>query len=85
MHAFSRLSEVIQAELGGVVDIQPTTRAADIPAWDSGAMVNILFAVEDAFGVTFTSAEMERVGGVQDLLAILEQRVGAGASARPGG
>jgi acyl carrier protein len=74
MHPFVRLSAIVAAEIGGACELGPDTLAADVAGWDSGAMVNILFAVEDAFGVVFTSAEMDRVRGLGDLLEILESK-----------
>jgi acyl carrier protein len=51
----------------------PSTRAADVRGWDSVAMVNLLFALEETFGVEFTSAQMERANGVPMLLKLLQE------------
>lgn len=56
--------------------IGPNTLAADVVGWNSMAMVNILFAVEDAYGVEFTSEQMERVDGVPTLLTLLAEAGG---------
>ncbi len=67
-----RLLAIVGAQIGrsgGVVG--PDTLAADVAGWNSMAMVDILFAVEDAYGVEFTSEQMERVDGVPSLVDIL--------------
>ncbi len=72
-----RLLALVGAQIGGsgaVVD--PDTQAADVAGWNSMAMVNILFAVEEAYGVEFTSEQMERVNGVPSLLDILTEAGG---------
>jgi acyl carrier protein len=42
--------------------------AADIPDWDSFNNINIMVAVELAFGVKFRTAEIERLQNVGDLI-----------------
>jgi acyl carrier protein len=75
--ALAKLLTLVGGQIGksgAVVGAQ--TLAADVPGWNSMAMVNILFAVEDAYGVEFTSAQMERVDGVPTLLQILAEAGG---------
>ncbi len=72
-----RLVEIVRAEVGDVA-LTPSTHAADVRGWDSVAMVNVLFSLEEAFGVQFSSSQMERAEGVASLLQILhEAREGA--------
>jgi acyl carrier protein len=42
--------------------------AADIPDWDSFNNINIMVAVEIAFGVKFGTAEIEQLQNVGDLI-----------------
>jgi acyl carrier protein len=44
------------------------TTAADIPGWDSLANINLMFSIEQAFGVEFTEEELtgfETIGGLK--------------------
>jgi acyl carrier protein len=68
----TRVLDVIRAEVGDA-PLDADTHAADLRAWDSVAMVNVLFSLEEAFGVQFSSAQMERAEGVASLLQILRE------------
>jgi acyl carrier protein len=72
-----KLLALVGAQIGrsGAV-VGPDSLAADMVGWNSMAMVNILFAVEDAYGVEFTSEQMERVDGVPSLVDILAEAGG---------
>jgi acyl carrier protein len=45
------------------VIITEQTRSADVPGWDSMAHINIVIAVEERFGVRFSSADLARLRG----------------------
>ena len=48
------------------------TTAKDIPGWDSIAHINLMFSIEDAFGVQFEGnqlAEFKNVGELKEFLA----------------
>ena len=42
-------------------------------AWDSVAMVQIMLAVEQEFGVQFTTDEMSKVQSVGDIVSLLRE------------
>jgi acyl carrier protein len=65
--------EIVRAHLPPSSPVSATSRAAEVAGWDSVAMVDILFAVEEAFGVEFSSGQMERADGVPSLLALLSE------------
>lgn len=69
-----QLLDIVRGEVGpaGAL-VGPETRAADLRGWDSVAMVNILFAVEETFGVEFSSRQMERADGMPTLLRLLQE------------
>jgi acyl carrier protein len=50
------------------------TTAADIPEWDSLNHVNITAASEVAFGVSFSSAELEELRNVGDLVSAIRRK-----------
>lgn len=58
------------------LEITPVTTADDIEDWDSLEHINLIIAVEKAFGIKFTTAEISRlkepeqnVGTFSDLIA----------------
>lgn len=66
-----RLLALVAEHVGDGVRLSPSSLAAEVKGWNSMAMVNILFAVEDVYGVEFTSQQMERVDGVPSLIAVM--------------
>ncbi len=50
------------------------TSARDIPAWDSAKMVFLVLAVEDRFGITMKSREIDNLRNVGDWVRLLEAR-----------
>jgi acyl carrier protein len=54
--------------------LSPTTTAADIPEWDSLNHVNITAASEVAFGVSFSSSELEELRNVGDLVSAVRRK-----------
>lgn len=54
--------------------VTPATSALDIPDWDSVAEVKLVLAIEDEFGVEFTTDEVAGFKCVGDFLAALEAR-----------
>jgi acyl carrier protein len=47
------------------------TTARDIPAWDSVAHINLMFSIEQAFGVHFTGNELAQFKNIGELKAFL--------------
>ncbi len=68
--------QIVRAHLPPSSRVDAASRAAGVSGWDSVAMVDILFAVEEAFGVEFSSLQMERADGVPALLALLAEARG---------
>jgi acyl carrier protein len=48
--------------------VRPETRAPDVPGWDSFAMVRIIIAVQDAFGVELETDYLDEIDNVSDLV-----------------
>ena len=46
---------------------------ANLPCWDSVAMVHIILAAEAEFGVRFSTDEVAAVSSVADILKIIER------------
>ena len=51
------------------------TTAADIPTWDSLTHINLIVALEEEFGLQFTSTEVTSMSCVGDLFTLLERKV----------
>jgi acyl carrier protein len=51
--------------------LSDTTRAGDIDGWDSLANVNLMFTIEEAFGVEFADGEfaVDDIGQLERLIA----------------
>jgi acyl carrier protein len=49
-----------------------TTTARDIPQWDSLGHVNLMFAIEERFGVRFRGNELAELANVGELERFLE-------------
>jgi acyl carrier protein len=58
--------------------VDADTIPAQLPGWDSFAHVNSLFAIEERFGVQFSTQEFGRALTVGELVDLL-QRKGAAA------
>jgi len=50
------------------------TTARDIPAWDSLEHVNLMFAIEEAFGIEFAGNELAEFTNVGELRRYLEAK-----------
>lgn len=56
--------------------LRPEMTANDVPGWDSGRMVEILMATEEAFGITFTTREVDALARVGDLADTVARKTG---------
>lgn len=50
------------------------TSPADLPEWDSVAQVHIVLAVEEVFGIRFSTDEVAKIRCVADILMILQSK-----------
>lgn len=59
MDARVKLQEILQTVLDDdTIELRDETTAEDVPGWDSLAHLNIVIAVEKAFGIRFAAAEI---------------------------
>ena len=56
--------------------LSDATTAADIPRWDSIEHINLMFAIEEAFGIEFTDNELAEFANIGELRRYLETREG---------
>lgn len=69
-----RLQQIVEDVLGEEVVLTERTRASDVPGWDSLAHINIMFAVETEFGVSFSDDQLTRFADVGELQSFLTAR-----------
>jgi len=70
-----RLVGVFRDLFGDDVVIEPTTTAADVEGWDSIAHINLLFLIEQTFGIRFAEDEFTRFVDVADLERTIEEKL----------
>jgi acyl carrier protein len=56
------------------LEITEKTTAKDVEGWDSIMHVNLIVAVETAFGATFTTKDVKGLNNVGDLMALAAKR-----------
>lgn len=72
---YSRLTDVFREVFDDeTLTLQPTTGAADIEDWDSLSHVQLIVAVEQEFGVRFTSREILKWRNVGEMAAALAEK-----------
>ena len=70
-----RLAEVFRTTFGDeTLTIEPQMTADDVPGWDSVAHITLIYAIEDAFGMKFSSRDLEELTCVGDLIGIVQRR-----------
>lgn len=70
-----RLVDVLRSVFGDdELDVTDHTTAADVPEWDSLANINLLFALEEEFGVRFRDDEFSAMRNVGELRSFLERQ-----------
>jgi len=77
----NRLTDVFRATFADEsIEISPETTADDIPGWNSVMHINLIFAVEEEFGITFSMQDLETLHNVGALQAVIDRRLGRTAS-----
>ena len=73
----SRLNAVFQDVFDDdQLTIVDATTANDVDGWDSLTHVNLIVAVERAFGVSFTTKEISGLKDVGDFARLIESKAG---------
>jgi len=57
------------------IELKPETSAADVPEWTSFNHVNLVVASETRFGVRFSTADIEALKNVGDLVALIKAKL----------
>ena len=56
--------------------VHPEMTAKDIPAWDSLMHIQLIVAVERAFGVRFAAGEVEKLQNVGEMIRLIALKKG---------
>lgn len=71
----SRLLEIFRSVFANDhLVIHDSTTAGDVPGWDSLAHINLMFSIENEFGVRFTDDQLTGFADVGELRRFLESR-----------
>lgn len=70
-----RLTEVFRTTFGDeTITLRREMTADDIEAWDSMTHITLIYAIEDEFGIKFSSRDLEGFACVGDLVDLLARR-----------
>lgn len=65
----AEIAEILSLALGRPVTADENLARADEPKWDSLKHLEIIFAIEGAYGVAFSPDEIAAIAGAADLRA----------------
>ena len=72
----ARLTEVFRSTFGDDdIVLRPEMTADDVPAWDSVSHIQLIFAVEEAFGITLSMKDLEGLADVGALVATVRRHL----------
>lgn len=70
-----RVQEIFREVFGdGNLNIFPEMTAKHVANWDSFNHINLIIALEEAFGISFATEEMAEMANVGDLIKILRKK-----------
>lgn len=73
MTIHEQLQEVFQTVFADdSIKLTPQTTAHDIAQWDSVAHINLMFSIEQAFGIQFAGNELAEFSNIGELEKYLE-------------
>lgn len=77
MDTREKLQEVFQDVFDDdEIEIAADTTADDIDAWDSLTHVQLIVAVEKAFGLKFSTVEVMKLKNVGEFIALIDKKSG---------
>jgi acyl carrier protein len=70
-----RLEELFQTVFNDDgLTLRDDMTAGDVPGWDSVAHINLMFSIEQAFGVQFQGNELAEFANIGELKAFLARK-----------
>jgi acyl carrier protein len=71
----SRLQAIFdEIFMGSNYTVTRASSAKDLPAWDSLRNIQIVVAVEEAFGISFTAKEVEHFRNVGEMTDLIHKK-----------
>lgn len=71
-----QLTKVFREVFGDdTITLEPQTTADDIDGWDSMSHINLIIAIEIAFGIEFTQAVIRSFNNVGDMQACINRKI----------
>jgi len=75
-----RLEQVFEAVLNQPVVLTDETTPVSLPGWDSVVHINVMFGLEQEFGVQFSAREMSEIHTIGDLKSLVRRKTMIGES-----
>ena len=74
---FSKLNEIFTdvLDLEDEVELTDETSANDIEEWDSLSHIQLIVAIEESFGIKFTSLEIMKWRNVGEMVNSMEEKL----------
>ena len=70
--ARERLTDVFRETFGDEnLELSPDMTADDVEGWDSVSHITLIYAIEDEFGIKFSTRDLESLTCVGDLIRIV--------------
>ena len=80
MELHDRLEEVFRQVFDNdALELRDQMKAADIEGWDSVAHINLMFGIEQAFGIRFKGNELADMNNIGELKDFLARKLSGGA------
>ena len=77
MDICERLTDVFRSVFNNEsIELKDSMTADDVDGWDSIAHITLIFAIEEEFGLTFSTSDLDGLGSVGDLRRTIEKMVG---------
>jgi acyl carrier protein len=70
-----RLTEVFRTTFGDEsLVLEPAMTVDDVAGWDSVTHITLIYAIEDEFGIKFSTRDLEGLACVGDLIEAVRRR-----------
>jgi acyl carrier protein len=70
-----KLKQIFCEVFGRDIELSLETTAAEVEGWDSLTHITLISAVEEAFGMNFTMAEILEMKNVGEMIEIIKSRI----------
>lgn len=75
MGILDRLTPVFRDVFGDPsLVVTPALNTSQVPNWDSLNHINLVLAIEEEFGLQFTTEELVRIANVEDLVGVIQAK-----------